>query len=793
MSSRRQRIKATANLTQIKRKPRKEDIDSEARVEAEPLNHPVPSPKGEHPEDDAAEVAFKMPAASNAGQLDDVFHSDLEDNVIQMDLQKSASGFPMSPSKAQARQRVRPTPVFGQRRNSFVGSPLAADLDGDYPSPGTPTRRERYLSGSSMSGVSGTPQPVQASPKYFPGGIMSPGMGRIRTESSCSAYSDSGGGGGKQRKGESDKALTQSQQRINVKRDFETRFNKGIPDKSTFKMFDMIFYNPESNPMEQKPLVTTIKAEANGSSIGSVDESKPSSDELLEAKTEPYTTTAAMPVPQLKLDANGEMIIDEKTLEIETTAEVEARKVLANSSLILMDETTGDNGFYKRHKRTPTWTPDDTIRFYRSLQIIGTDFSLMCQMFPKRTRRDLKLKYKREERVNGQLINKALLYPKAFNIQELKNQLELEDRERYEVHREWQQIVSAKAKQPRKKRAKSQQSKATRALSDGDLVYENEHVTKEKLGKHALAKRRAALQNQGEGGAVKRKRQPLTCHQPQGEHQEKQQMEKQLEKLQEIIQQQQQEKLPQQQKEKPQQQQQEKLPPQQQQQKKPQQQEHEQQHSVKKKLKQKVLKKRQPNPKRPEEYVSEVDQPVPVHILRVFPAIKKEKEMEAEQISSDPIIETKAEQLQQELNSLLDEGHAEVRVKITSEKVEKVVDLEEGSRNCVSNMDTVTRSETIYSTETDATYIVDFISEPPAPEVVEQGPRFGEEVNEHDIEQIITELSEGSMVLVSSLDAGQDGRVLNEIYMYDSQTGDLSEQPLKIPEHIVQCILNVMR
>ncbi|TDG43351.1 hypothetical protein AWZ03_010219 [Drosophila navojoa] len=801
MSSRRQRIKATANLTQIKRKPRKEDADPEARVEAETRNHhPIPVPKHEHAEDDAAEVAFKMPAASNAGQLDDVFHSDLEDNVIQMDLQKTASGFPMSPSKAQARQRVRPTPVFGQRRNSFVGSPLAADLDGDYPSPGTPTRRERYLSGSSMSGVSGTPQQVQASPKYFPGGVMSPGMGRIRTESSCSAYSDSGGGvGGKQRKGESDKVLTQAQQRINVKRDFETRFNKGIPDKSTFKMFDMIFYNPESNPMEQKPLMTTIKAEANGSSVGSVDESKPTSDELLEAKTELTATTAAMPVPQLKLDANGEMIIDEKTLEIETTAEVEARKVLANSSLILMDETTGDNGFYKRHKRTPTWTPADTIRFYRSLQIIGTDFSLMCQMFPKRTRRDLKLKYKREERVNGQLINKALLYPKAFNIQELKNQLELEDRERLKLHSEWQQIVSAKAKHPTKKRAKSQQSKATRALSDGDLVYENEHVTKEKLGKHTLAKRRAAIENQGEGGTAKRKREPLKCHQVQGEHPEKQQHEKQLEKLQETLQQQKPEKLLQQQQETLEQQKQEKLLhqqqeklPQQQQEKLLQQQEQQQQHSVKQKLKQKVLKKMQPNPKQPEESqdVTEVDQPVPVHILRVFPAIKREKEMEAEQISSDPIIETKAEQLQQELNSLLDEGHGEGRGTLTSEKV--AVDLKEGRPTYVKDMNTATRSETVYSTETNATYIVDFISESPTPEAAEQSISFGEEVNEHDIEQIITELSEGSMVLVSSLDADREDRVINEIYMYDSQTGDLSEQPLKIPEHIVQCILNVM-
>jgi len=443
MSARRQRIKAAANLSQIKRKARKEDADPETLTEPEPLV--ISIPKKERPEEDVNEIAFKIPAASIIGQLDDVFHSDIEDNVIQIDLQKTPNGFPMSPSKAQARQRVRPTPVFGQRRNSFVGSPLAADYDGDCQSPGTPTRRERYLSGSSMGG--GTPQQIQASPKYF-GGVMSPGMGRVRTESSCSVFSDSGGG--KQRKGEGEKTQSQAPQRVNAKRDFETRFNKGVPDKSTFKMSDMIFYNPDSNPMDQKPLVTTIKAETNGSINGSTNsvDAKPTASELLVAKTE--AAAAAMPVPQLKLDANGEMIIDEKTLEIETTAEVEARKVLANSSLILMDETTGDNGFYKRHQRTPTWSADDTVRFYRSLQIIGTDFSLMCQMFPKRTRRDLKLKYKREERINGQLINKALLFPKAFNIQELKEQLEKEDQERAEADRRWQEIVATQASNNKK-------------------------------------------------------------------------------------------------------------------------------------------------------------------------------------------------------------------------------------------------------------------------------------------------------------------------------------------------------
>lgn len=327
---RRQRIKAPANLSLIKRKPRKEELPV-PKEDPEVKNGEAAAPDEQTVEPEVADAtAFKMPVSS-VGQLEEVFHSDLEDNVIQMDLQKTSGGFPMSPSKAQARQRVRPTPVFGQRRNSFVGSPMASDYDGEYQSPATPTRRERYLSGSS----SGTPlqqvsSPMPPSPyKYFPP-VMSPGMGRIRTESTCSTYSE----GGSKRKGD-DKAAgqsAQSGQRVNARRDFETRFHKGVPDKSTFKMLDMIFYNPGNNPMKPKQAITTIKDETTG------EEAKPTTDQLLEAKTE---STSAMPVPQLKLDANGEMIIDEKTLEIETTAEVEARKVLANSSLILMDETTG--------------------------------------------------------------------------------------------------------------------------------------------------------------------------------------------------------------------------------------------------------------------------------------------------------------------------------------------------------------------------------------------------------------------------------------------------------------------
>lgn len=44
-----------------------------------------------------------------------------------------------------------------------------------------------------------------------------------------------------------------------------------------------------------------------------------------------------------------------------------------------------------------------------------------------RTRRDLKLKFKKEERSNLALINKALMHPNSFDIDELKRELEAEE------------------------------------------------------------------------------------------------------------------------------------------------------------------------------------------------------------------------------------------------------------------------------------------------------------------------------------------------------------------------------
>lgn len=64
----------------------------------------------------------------------------------------------------------------------------------------------------------------------------------------------------------------------------------------------------------------------------------------------------------------------------------------------------------------------------------------MLSLFPTRSRRDLKLKFKKEEKANGYLINKALIDYTSFDIEELKESFRKEDEVREEEAKELERL-----------------------------------------------------------------------------------------------------------------------------------------------------------------------------------------------------------------------------------------------------------------------------------------------------------------------------------------------------------------
>lgn len=318
------------------------------------------------------------------------------------------------PNNTKIRQRIRPTPCFASRRNSIQGS----GLGGASESEDEQHRRQRHYSTSSNHSSYNPASTPQYQRNYFG---LNKIPSRVRTESYSSSISDIPFSKNKR------SHRSEEYQRVaNAKREFNQRLNGQPPDKSRLTMYDLIYYNPLTNPMS-KPAgkgdknsdTASVSSTKTNQSRGSSHSVKSEASVKTE-KSETLTDTVTGPVPQLKLDANGEIILDEKSLVIETTGNKEAREMLANTDVVYDDEFSGSkmhfflntfllecvrksinlilfhfqlaSGFYKRQKRTRDWLPLETLKFYRSLQTIGTDFSVMLQLFPNRSRRDLKLK-----------------------------------------------------------------------------------------------------------------------------------------------------------------------------------------------------------------------------------------------------------------------------------------------------------------------------------------------------------------------------------------------------------------
>lgn len=402
-----------------------------------------------------------------------------------------------SPSSAKMRQRIRPTPCFGNRRNSIQGTSSIGGSESDEPE----LRRPRLHSTSSThSGY--TPASIPQHQRAYQHQAANRTPSRVRTESSSFSIADAPFVRDSLAPPRRSHRSEEYQRVANAKREFNLKLNGKPPDRSSLTMYDLIYYNPLSNPMT-KPAskgdkssdsasLSSAKTNQTRKSVTSLKSEPPPKQPVKTEHAESMETPAdPMPVPQLKLGANGEIVLDEKSLVIETTGDKVAREVLANSDIVYDDEFSGSkcnpkvitcfcliegittnfilsfrvfciaSGFYKRQKRTRDWLPLETIKFYRSLQAIGTDFSVMLQLFPNRSRRDLKLKvsklewsvcsfqvilivcvvaifqFKKEEKYNMALINKALLHPKEFNIEELKFQFEKEDEEIELKKQEW--------------------------------------------------------------------------------------------------------------------------------------------------------------------------------------------------------------------------------------------------------------------------------------------------------------------------------------------------------------------
>ncbi|KAJ2959644.1 hypothetical protein NQZ79_g4961 [Umbelopsis isabellina] len=111
---------------------------------------------------------------------------------------------------------------------------------------------------------------------------------------------------------------------------------------------------------------------------------------------------------QFKL-VNGEMQIDTESLAIRRSA----MAPLITENMEIVEETSMskmvNSQTYGKKSRSQRWTDDETKQFYNALSQWGTDFEMIARLFPHRNRRQVKLKFSREERVNPDKVTEYII------------------------------------------------------------------------------------------------------------------------------------------------------------------------------------------------------------------------------------------------------------------------------------------------------------------------------------------------------------------------------------------------
>ncbi|XP_072018105.1 uncharacterized protein [Amphiura filiformis] len=175
---------------------------------------------------------------------------------------------------------------------------------------------------------------------------------------------------------------------------------KNMPsDRSNMTMSDLIYYNPKNNPMKQSGPGTENRERSRTSSETVIDMNKDGSGEDEDDNVDQFA-------PQVKIGPDGELILDQKSL----VKDASPRKTFDPSDSDIVHEEFSSTTYasFRKQTRTATWTKKETEKFYKALSAVGTDFSMINAMFPKRTRHQIKNKFKREERSHRYKVDAAI-------------------------------------------------------------------------------------------------------------------------------------------------------------------------------------------------------------------------------------------------------------------------------------------------------------------------------------------------------------------------------------------------
>lgn len=154
----------------------------------------------------------------------------------------------------------------------------------------------------------------------------------------------------------------------------------------------------QKRPSSRSSLSSSSSSSTPGSpSLNSSSSSLPSGDSSSSSSQVAFGGRAPAFVPQVRVGEDGDIIMDSSFL----TATSSQPGSNAYDDYERVDQRNSrhiTNASYSNRKTVERWSPDETELFYKALSSFGTDFEIIARLFPKRDRRQIKNKFKKEER-----------------------------------------------------------------------------------------------------------------------------------------------------------------------------------------------------------------------------------------------------------------------------------------------------------------------------------------------------------------------------------------------------------
>ncbi|KAL6096590.1 bdp1 [Pungitius sinensis] len=286
-------------------------------------------------------------------------------------------------------------------------------------------------------------------------------------------------------------------------------------DPAKMTMSDLIRYLPESNPMtssieESAPENETVvppSPERDASPersqklevIPKIGTPRQVEEELDEEEDDEDDSVM---VPQVKVAEDGTLIIDEESLTVEVQRAKGPNPANDRDPIFERGSTTTYASFRKGTYTKP-WSSEETDMFFLAVSMVGTDFSMICQLFPLRARSEIKNKFKKEERENSWRVDKAFRERRKLDIEYFSKLLE----KILEVQENRKKLRSlAGRKSPKKTTRKAKGNRAARKLSVVEEEDEDEQNEIADLEEEEGEKENEELVNEGGADVAKPKK-----------------------------------------------------------------------------------------------------------------------------------------------------------------------------------------------------------------------------------------------------------------------------------------------